>query len=274
MPRSPCGYGASLIGGRAEQQDAYACLSSKTGKNHLLVVADGMGGHQDGTRAAETVISVARDLWRHHKEAPADPHGFLETLCQTAHASIRSLWPDGRAGPMSTIAALVVTPAGAWWAHVGDTRLYVFRDGQPVFRTDDHTPLNSLVLSGSLTDDERRTHPDQNKLLRALGSAAAPQVTHGKIALTGDTGFLLCTDGFWSAVNDLELPALLASADPQLACQSFAELATKRAGEHSDNVTVALFATRHATASTFRTYWPIVLATLISLTILSTLLFR
>lgn len=274
MPRRTCGYGASLIGGRAEQQDAYACLSSKNGKNHLLVVADGMGGHQNGTKASETVIAVARDLWRHHKEAPTDPHGFLETLCQDAHAQIRSLWTDEKAGPMSTIAALVVTPAGAWWAHVGDTRLYALRNGKPVFRTDDHTPLTSLVLSGSLTDEERKTHPDQNKLLRALGSTAVPKVTHGKIAMTPDTGFLLCTDGFWSAIDDRELPALFESADPQLACQSYAELATKRAGEHADNATVALFTQRHATASTFRTYWPIVLAILISLTLLSTLVFR
>ena len=107
----------------------------------------------------------------------------------------------------SAIAVLFSDGVTAHWAHVGDVRLYVLRDGDVVFQTKDHSVPQALANAGEIGIDEIRGHEDRNRLLRSLGSPEKPQpsvLEKPFDVLNGDI-FLLCTDGFWEYVNELEM---------------------------------------------------------------------
>lgn len=270
--RSAC---ASHIGGRSEQQDQAVCLASRDGRNHLLVLADGMGGHQGGELAARTVVEVARRVWQEVDGAPLQPAAFLEALCQQAHAAILGRGEALGLQPHSTLVALLATPGRAWWAHVGDSRLYLFRAGKLLCRTEDHTLVQHLVRIGDLLETEVKDHPERNKLLRGLGMEGPLRVTHGQMAVTDDTAFVLCSDGFWNCIDDGEMARMLQEEDVDAMCANWAALAAERGGADGDNVTVAVLqAAPVAAGSALRQLWPLYCALCVALAILLALRFN
>lgn len=259
---------ASHIGGRPVQQDNAACFASHDGRSHLLVLADGMGGHQGGEIASEAVVATAVNLWQLQGGSVHDPHTFLETLCQQAHEEILQRGRQLGLRPLSTIAAVFATPARAWWVHVGDSRVYGFCDGKPVSRTEDHTLVHNLVRTGALLETERDNHPDQHKLLRGLGGDVALRTSHGQMRMTPATGFVLCSDGFWTAVDVEEMSGLINTDNAQAACVHWAARAAERGGSSGDNVTVGvMLPSRSAPARSFERYWPIYAACAVALAI-------
>lgn len=266
---------ASHIGGRSEQQDRAVCLTSRDGSSHLLVVADGMGGHQGGELAARTVIDVAERMWHDLQGAPRQPAGFLEALCQQAHTEIRRRGQAQGLDPYSTLAALLVTPGRAWWVHVGDSRVYLFRDGRLVCRTEDHTLVQHLIRIGDLLESEVADHPERNKLLRGLGGDEPPRATHGRMGIAADTAFVLCTDGFWASVATDEMARLLQADDAAAGCAQWAALAAARGGAEGDNVTVAVLQPERATAGLrLRQLWPLFGALGVALVVALTQIFH
>lgn len=247
---------ARHIGGRSEQQDNAACFVSRDGRVHLLVAADGMGGHRGGELASRVVIEIADRLWQGLRDLPDAPAEMLETLCQQAHAEIRRRGKEQGLDPHSTLAAVLVTPERAWWVHVGDTRVHAFRGGRLVWRTDDHTVVQQLIRSGRLSEPEGIDHPERNKLLRGLGGDEPVRGTHGQLQMTSDTGFVLCTDGFWSSVGVDEMARLLDDDDPVAACERGVKLAAERGGAEGDNVTVAVLRPSGG-ALGYRHLWPL-----------------
>lgn len=244
-------------GGRAEQQDRAACFASRDGSCHLLVVADGMGGHDDGARAARLVTETAEQLWRGLAVPPSAPAEFLETLCQQAHEAIRRVGRENGSTPHSTVVALLATPLRAWWVHVGDSRLYGFRDGATVCRTEDHSWVWQLFRSGQIAEAEIGTHPARNRLLRGLGMEEALHTTHGQMRMSPHTGFVLCTDGFWAGVSSAEMAELLRSDDPAAACAHWTGVAAQRGGETGDNLAVAVLRPAGAAPLRHRQLWPL-----------------
>lgn len=230
---------ASAVGARAEQQDAAACFATRDGSCHLLVVADGMGGHADGALAARTVIEVAARLWRAWQPSVQAPAALLETLCRQAHEEIRRRGSALGTRPHSTLVALLATRERAWWVHVGDSRLYGFRGGVEIWRTQDHTRVGQRVREGGLDEAAVALHPARNQLLRGLGDEGGVEPTRGQVRMTPDTGFVLCTDGFWAGVGSGEMAALL-TEEPVRACRRWAATAAARGGADADNATVAV----------------------------------
>lgn len=263
---------ASHIGGRAEQQDGVACFASRDGKRALLVVADGMGGHQGGALASRTVIEVAEGLWNGGLFAPENPRAFLETLCLRADDEIRVRGAAKGLSPHSTVAALLVTRDRAYWAHVGDSRVYGFCGTRLIFRTEDHSAVRKLVLAGKISESEAETHPEQHLLLRGLGGDMPTRPTFGQVQMAGNMGFVLCTDGFWATIRTDEMAALLTADDLSSACEYWVALAAERAGADSDNVTVA--ALRAPGSSLHRMLWPLYVAGAVALFLLLLSLFR
>jgi serine/threonine protein phosphatase PrpC len=124
--------------------------------------------------------------------------------------------PDAR-GCRTTAVALLLEDGVAHWGHVGDSRLYHFRDGSVTQRTLDHSVPQALVDAGELAPDAVRGHPDRNRLLRSLGAdePAQPTLAHAPLAVAPGDAFLLCSDGFWELVAEDEMGrALAASSDP------------------------------------------------------------
>ena len=230
---------ASDIGGRSEQQDRIDTLSSASGDTHLVIVADGMGGHRDGALAAEAVIETAR---QHFNAGPApDPETFLEELCLDSHKAINDLGGDEQRSPGSTCVLLYLNGPEAYWAHVGDSRMYHFRDGKLINRTCDHSVAQLMVAQGRMNEEDVDSSALQNQLYMRLGGNNTPTPELGASAVEDREFFMLCSDGFWAKVTPKEVTECLRKYPlGEDAARHLVELARERGGNDGDNISLAI----------------------------------
>jgi PPM family protein phosphatase len=194
---------AEHIGGRNEQQDNVAIFSTDNGKTHLLVVADGMGGHQGGRLASQTVIKSAQQAFEKYQSGQkiTSPPKFLQYICELAHDNINQLEKQYGFSPHSTCVLLYIHNQKAWWAHVGDSRLYHFRHKKLLLRTKDQSVVQLFVDLGRITEEEMATHPDQGRLLSGLGGKEPVKPEFDQAIVRPGDSFVLCSDGFWEHVS-------------------------------------------------------------------------
>ena len=193
-------------GPREEQQDAGVCLHNDAQGTALLVVGDGVGGRSGGRIASHKLTELASELWEERKGNFSNPEEDLDQLCRVAHEHINQEGSKLGISPRTTIVALYLTSTHAHWVHSGDSRLYHFRAGQFVERTEDHSLLEMMVQRGAVKEEDMGSHPDQGALLPRLWEAknyAPPSV--GEATIGADDGFLLCTDGFWERTKPEEM---------------------------------------------------------------------
>jgi protein phosphatase len=140
--------------------------------------------------------------------------------------------------PRTTIVACVVQNGAAYWAHVGDSRLYWIRSGEIVAQTRDHSKIQSMIQQGLASPAEIDTHPDRNKLFNCLGSPEPPTVELSRkmVLKPGDTLFI-CTDGLWSAVTERAIAQAFADSTVMRAVPDLIALALTAGGHEADNVT-------------------------------------
>lgn len=229
---------ASDIGGREEQQDRVDIIAATDGDNTLLVLADGMGGHHGGALAAQAVIDAAKNYINHTDMS--EPLASLEELCIRAHQAIIELDREGNQSPGSTCVMLHLSANEASWAHVGDSRLYHFRNGALLTRTLDHSMVQLLVTQGELSEAEMAGSPLQNQLYMRLGGEQLPKPDLGAADVQHGDVFLLCSDGFWEYVEHHEVSATLADTAPEEAAARLVALARERGGSEGDNISVAM----------------------------------
>ena len=233
------------IGGRDEQQDRVAIFVNDN--ERLLVLADGMGGHEGGALAAQAVIDVACEQF---VTSPDDkPVTLLTDIVNRAHDHINAIGTERGLSPHSTCVLLHLTKTTAPWVHVGDSRLYRFDNGRLVDRTIDHSVVEIMRLQGRITEEEMKTHPDQNRLYGALGGKNLPEVEKGCTDTTENDGFLLASDGLWENVSESELEAVFEAHNLDEALRGLVESAKKRGGPDCDNISVAAARHRRATPS-------------------------
>ncbi len=229
--------GASHQGGRAEQQDRWALFTSADGAGLLAVLADGLGGHGGGAQAAQQVIDTARECLANQASLfNSDPQEALAQLCQTAHRAIGAASATAR----STVAVVWLHGGRAWWLHVGDSRVYLLRDGARRFRTRDHSAVQLLFDSGEISEAEMATHPFQNRLYRSLGGETSPIAVIGGDQLIPGDRLILCSDGVWERISDAELWAAGDREDLEAAAQGVVNTAVTRGGVRADNATLVL----------------------------------
>jgi serine/threonine protein phosphatase PrpC len=207
----------------------------------LMAVADGMGGHLHGEVAAQITVELLAELFQ-RKARPTiqNPHQFLSdgfNKCHDAilnYASNHSLLET----PRTTIVAAIVQDGVLYWAHVGDSRLYVVRNEQVLVRTRDHSKVQQMVDMGKITAEEAEHHPEKNKIYNCLGSMFPPDVeVGGKVPLMDGDAVLLCTDGLWGCVTQSELEHLLSSYPALYSLPQLLDRAEQRGGVHGDNLT-------------------------------------
>jgi serine/threonine protein phosphatase PrpC len=225
------------LGNRSSNQDR--CLVLERPDCVLLVVADGMGGHAGGDLAAQaTVDSLQRSLVR--QRAPiAQPRAFLQEAFEAAHLQVieagRSRTPP--INPRTTCVACVVQGNQAYWAHLGDSRLYLVRNGTLVTRTRDHTPVEELLQSGAISASELNSHPLRNSVSRCLGGVRPlPDVSFGAAELRADDTLLLCSDGLWNALPEQKLVAIPGYGNLQHSVDALSNEAELASYPHSDNI--------------------------------------
>jgi len=200
----------SLLGNREENQDRVAVAIDDDAA--FLAVVDGMGGHADGARAAEVAIrTMVAEFWEASRPL-FDPDGFLHLTIGRAHDAVVALGnglpPEIR--PRATCAVCIVQGASAYWAHVGDSRIYLLRGGQVAERTRDHSHVELLLRAGRITERQAQDHPMRNYVECCIGGdPALPEMSLGgrRTLRSGDV-LLLCSDGLWSGLKDDQLATL------------------------------------------------------------------
>lgn len=229
---------ASVIGGRSEQQDRVALLHAADQRRHLLMVADGMGGLPDGALAAQTLIDVASQ--RFADRAGDSAFDLLQEICLQTHRALRQLSPDPPA-PGTTAVLLYLEQNTASWMHVGDSRLYHFRQGRLLNSTHDHSILRMMIDGGLVTAGSAEAAAVQNSLYMRLGSETEPEPDFNSSPLEHGDLLLLCSDGLWQAVAAEEMPVILAQQGlDQDGPQQLVELARQRSGAGCDNISVVV----------------------------------
>ena len=212
------------------------------GPLRCYVVADGLGGHGGGDVAAHLAVDGILHAFQQKPQLEAQT---LETYIQHAHqVIIQQQQADSACANMrSTVVVLVISAEQAQWAHVGDSRLYLFREGQCYTRTKDHSVPQALADAGDIPEAMIRYHEDRNRLLRTLGNDSQPlkpTVLSQPLPLQRDDAFLLCSDGFWEYVTEPEMEAELAKTqDPQDWLYRMERRVLRRAPQEHDNYTAS-----------------------------------
>lgn len=186
-------------GGRIENEDAVKVINSE--KAVLAIAADGLGGHDCGERASECAVSTISNLLSN--KLPSED--ALINAIQSADCKIKELQKNSGKDMKTTIAVAWIGKDTAVVAHVGDTRIYQFRDNEVIFQSLDHSVAQMAVMVGEITANQIRGYKDQNKLIRALGSNKQVKVTCELLNVLPDDAMLLCTDGFWELINEDEM---------------------------------------------------------------------
>lgn len=217
---------------RANNQDALIVCDEAM----LYGVADGMGGHNGG----ETASAGARDgLIAALKGKTPAPEVLRDGVVQVNAALFQQQAADDRlTGMGTTLSVLWMNAHHAFLAHVGDSRIYRFRDGHLEQLTDDHSLVGELVRAGYITAEQAENHPNKNVILRAVGTEASINVdlaTEGR--KPGDI-WLICSDGLHGMVSDSRMEALL-TEHPAEECASLLMDAALQAGGR-DNISVVL----------------------------------
>jgi len=139
--------------------------------------------------------------------------------------------------PRTTCVVCLVQNGYAYWAHVGDSRLYYFRNGKFVERTQDHTTIEQLRTDGLLSEEEMSDHPHKGHLLKCVGGPNKPMVSLGKETLLGEGDILLlCSDGVWSAFTPDELAGFLKYPSLDEGVEEMLFTAEKKTGKTCDNI--------------------------------------
>jgi serine/threonine protein phosphatase PrpC len=206
--------------------------------SRLVAVADGMGGHAAGEVASSTTISALAHL--DDDAAGGDLLDALGDALVDANDRLRELTGENAAleGMGTTVTALLSDGTRLAVAHIGDSRIYLLRDGEFSQLTHDHTLVQELVDTGRITADQATSHPQRALLTRALDGRdlVSPDLSVREARL-GDR-FLLCTDGLSTVVSEETMAEALAQPEPQNAADRLVELALKGGGP--DNVTVVV----------------------------------
>lgn len=241
------------IGGRGNNEDAAMTMLTSTEVTGnppviaVLMVADGMGGHQDGEYASSIAVRTVAQFVTNEVILPqleaqesrsADQKTIPEVLSDAmsaANSSVQANVPGG--GTTATCA--VVRGDLAYLAHVGDSRAYLFTDGNLELITRDHLLVRRLQELGQLTAQEADTHPQRNVLYRAIGQTDTLEIDAATRRLPPSSRLLLCSDGLWGVVAEDRIAGILAACvDPQEACDQL--IAEANASGGTDNITAVL----------------------------------
>ena len=228
---------------REENEDSFAYWEPESDDQfrrlgRLAVVADGMGGYEGGQQASSIAVKTVCEVYESAEDG--NPQAALLHGLHTAHARIQeySRQHPGFFGMGTTCTAVSLKEDQLYFAHVGDSRLYLIRENTISRLTHDHSYVSRLVESGVIRAEEAEHHPQRNILTAALGVGSELTTDSPAAPLNLQAGdvLLLCTDGLWGLVSDQELHDAIVSKTPAEACVQLVKLARQRGGP--DNITL------------------------------------
>ena len=228
---------------RSANQDAYRLSLSPDGEYVLAALCDGMGGVHGGeiasAVAADSFMQYAEDMLR--REPKSDAAQVLREAAAYANLKVydRAFRDESCRGMGTTLVAALVRPEDAAVVNIGDSRCYWLADGQLQQVTRDHSLVQSMVDRGLITEDEARSHPRKNVIMRAVGLERTIRSDIFRLDIRPGDALLLCSDGLSNLVDAGEMESLLlASSDDDAVCRELLRMALDRGAP--DNVTLAL----------------------------------
>ncbi|MDZ7813078.1 MAG: PP2C family serine/threonine-protein phosphatase [Ideonella sp.] len=231
-------YQVSRKGGREKNEDRMGyCYTRDAG---LFALADGMGGHPEGEVAAQLALqTMAAAFQREAKPQLKNPLRFLQESILAGHYQLLRYATDKSLvdTPRTTMVGCLMQGATAYWAHCGDSRLYLVRDGVLLARTRDHSYTELQETLSQVVPIDARFN--RSVLFTCLGSPGKPVIdTVGPIQMQAGDRVLLCSDGLWSVLSDDEIVHTFAARAISDGVPELVEQALRKGGPHCDNVTV------------------------------------
>lgn len=208
-------------------------------KGRLAVVADGMGGYEGGQEASRLAVDNVVEVY---KKFEGGPREALVSGLQAAHEAIRKHsfeHPELR-GMGTTCTAAAIVNSQLFFVHVGDTRLYLVRDGEMIRVTRDHSYVGRLVEAGMISPEQAEVHPQRNILTSAVGTNPDLLMDASEVPTPLQSGdvIMICSDGLWGLMRDGEMLNALKNKDVEQAGRELIQLARQRGGP--DNITVQI----------------------------------
>ena len=233
----------SALGDRQDNQDRAAVVVAEDAA--IMLVFDGMGGHENGAQAAEIGLKIVQDLFMASDLPLFDPQGFLYMAMARAHDEVVKIGADLAVDfrPRATCAVCLIQENGSWWGHIGDSRIYHLRHGKMISRSRDHSHVEVLIQEGAITEEEALDHPMRNFVECCIGGdAPVPDMSiTRKMPLEPGDVLLACTDGLWSGTSDEEMADIATNPDSKLAenLKALSVKALTTNAPYSDNTTGA-----------------------------------
>lgn len=229
----------SRLGNRTINQDRMIALERE---NHvLLILGDGLGGRTGGELAAQVLVDTISEQFQNASLPIANPKEFMTQALHRAHFAVidQGSKQEPPLNPGTTAVICLVQDGRAWWSHVGDSRLYLFRGSVPIYRTKDHSYVEKLYQHGKISHDKRANHPLRNYMTRCIGlSDNVPEVTvSNEVVLQPGDIIMLCSDGLWEPLDDMKMGMKIIDGRLSDALANLAEEAEQESYPGSDNIT-------------------------------------
>ena len=226
------------LGNRETNEDRLVVVDR--GQAVLIAVADGMGGHRGGDIAAQIFVDTLENIFRRIPLPLVNSKTFLKKAIDAAHKIIceKRDTHTSDIDPRTTCVVCVLQENLANWAHVGDSRLYLLRNQKILARTIDHSYVEELFRQGLINEADMLTHPKRSYLTQCVGGIEhEPNVSYGSMKLLQENDtFVLCSDGFWTSIDEQSLSALTEQTDLNKSIHELASLAESNSYPQSDNI--------------------------------------
>lgn len=229
-------YGESRIGlVRSLNEDSFYVSEDGT----VMVVADGMGGYVGGEIASRTAVKSVAYYFSNYTHASTEQ--LTKAIAYANDCIISKIIIDpSLEGMGTTLSLLSLVDSTAYWAHVGDSRIYLYRKGMLKQITTDHTVIHELIEDQSITTDEAEKHPQRHVLTRAVGVEKQLEIDSGSFTVIKGDRILLCSDGLSAALSEEEIASYLSHSE-KTERQTVKDLFSRIYDEGApDNATVVL----------------------------------
>jgi len=228
------------IGNRSSNQDRIEFV--ETDDSVLMVLGDGMGGHIGGDLAARTLVDCVKQAFIRAKKPLTQPKRFLKRAINEANDAVTQLGHgyDLPMSPGTTCVVCVIQNGAAWWAHVGDSRLYHVRGEDIIYETPDDSYVAELYRRGKINRDQMLNHPMRNYITRCIGGTqkTLEATCSNKTPLKVNDIILLCSDGLWGPLPDATMTEILEQHELNEAVNTLAYQAEQLSYPYSDNISV------------------------------------
>jgi len=233
-------YQESRLGKRKNNEDRLAHCYSRDAL--MMVIADGMGGHYYGEVAAQIAVQCMTEAFQREANPKiSDPFSFINRTMINAHCAIFDFANTHKLldSPRTTCVACVIQDNIAYWAHAGDSRLYVIRGSKVLTRTRDHSRVQLMIEQGMITPEQAHSHPERNKIYSCLGGMQDPKIELSrKTPLEAGDVVMLCTDGIWGLFSDEMLATTLQHGTLMKIVPELMDKADACGGPSADNFSI------------------------------------